>query len=69
MFNYIIKKAFVMTKNSIRIAFLFCILTSSLLMSNTCESADDYGIINSDTILSGSFLSEGDDYWISFTTE
>ena len=58
-----------MTKNSIRIAFLFCILTSSLLMSNTCETADDYGIINSDTILSGSFLSEGDDYWISFTTE
>jgi len=57
-----------MSKSSIKIAFLFYMLSLSLLMSNTCETADDYGIINTDTVLSGNFLSEGDDYWISFTT-
>ena len=66
MFVYIKKKEFKMSKNIIFIA-LFSIIFS-LVTGNTCDTADDYGIINSDTLLTGDFLSDGDDYWITFTT-
>ena len=55
-----------MSKNTILIVLFFFSLSS--INGNTCETADDYGIINSDTLLTGTFLSEGEDYWISFTT-
>ena len=66
MFVYIKKKEFKMSNNIIFIA-LFSIIFS-LVAGNTCDTADDYGIINSDTLLTGDFLSDGDDYWITFTT-
>ena len=34
----------------------------------TCNEAVDYGLINGDTIISGNFDSEGEDYWIKFST-
>ena len=47
---------------------VFTIYLFSFMYANTCNTAEDYGIINSGTILSGNFSSDGDDYWISFTT-
>ena len=47
---------------------IFTIYLFSFMYANTCNTAEDYGLINSGTILSGNFSSDGDDYWISFTT-
>ena len=47
---------------------VFTIYLFSFMYANTCNTAENYGLINSGTILSGNFSSDGDDYWISFTT-
>lgn len=44
------------------------LIVFSMIIGNTCESAEDYGLVNSGAILSGNFSADGDDYWISFTT-
>ena len=33
-----------------------------------CKDAEDYGIISTDTVLSGEFNAEFNDYWVKFTT-
>ena len=55
-----------MYKNLKLVSILF--LVFSIILGNTCDTAEDYGLINSGDIISGEFSSDGDDYWISFTT-
>ena len=48
---------------------VFTIYLFSFVHANTCNTAENYGLINSGTILSGNFSSDGDDYWISFKSK
>ena len=75
MFVYIIKSVIKMDKykykyNALIISIMIFSLTQFLIADpgQTCAEAVDYELINGNETLSGSFQSEGEDYWIKFST-